>query len=64
VVVNDFLATGTGDGYRVFGQATQRRNTGIVDLDALIQYLRSFSGPVPVPRDARLRLAEGKQGKQ
>lgn len=57
VVVNDFLATGQGDGYTVFGEALQRENTGIPDLDALIDYLQSFAEPVRAPQDPRLRAA-------
>ncbi|HSJ15904.1 MAG TPA: 5'-nucleotidase C-terminal domain-containing protein [Longimicrobiales bacterium] len=57
VVVNDFLAGGEGDGFGVFGRALHREPTDIADLDALIDYLRSFAGPVPAPRDERLRPA-------
>jgi 5'-nucleotidase len=57
VVVNDFLAGGEGDGFAVFGRALSRENTDIADLDALIDYLRSFSGPIEAPTDARLRPA-------
>jgi len=57
VAVNDFLAGGQGDGFDVFGRAASRQNTGITDLDALIDYLRSFSGPIVAPTDFRLRPA-------
>ena len=57
VVTNDFLAGGEGDGFGVFGRAATRQNTGIADLDALIDYLRSRSGPVVAPTDQRLRPA-------
>ena len=58
VAVNDFLASGQGDGYTVFGQALRREATGIPDLDALIDYLQSFAEPVRAPQDQRLRSAD------
>jgi 5'-nucleotidase len=57
VVVNDFLAGGEGDGFAVFGQALHREALGISDLDALIDYLATFAGPVAPPHDLRLRAA-------
>ena len=55
VVVNDFLANGIGDGYTAFGRARARRPTGVVDLDALIDYIRTLPQPVRAPADTRLR---------
>ena len=53
VGVTDFLATGTGDGYRGFGSASKREEVGLSDLDALIKYLQSVPQPVRIARDAR-----------
>lgn len=39
VVANNFLAEG-GDGFPMFAQGTNRKDTGIADLDALIAFLK------------------------
>jgi 5'-nucleotidase len=46
--VTDFLALGTGDGYRAFGQATKRQDTGLTDLEAVIEYLQGQPQPVKI----------------
>ncbi|HEX6558716.1 MAG TPA: bifunctional UDP-sugar hydrolase/5'-nucleotidase, partial [Longimicrobiales bacterium] len=48
VSVTDFLATGSGDGYRAFGQARRRTDTNLTDLEALIHYLQALPQPVRV----------------
>ncbi len=53
VAVTDFLATGTGDGYRGFGQASKRADVGLTDLEAVIKYLQSLPSPVRITRDRR-----------
>jgi 2',3'-cyclic-nucleotide 2'-phosphodiesterase (5'-nucleotidase family) len=53
VIVNDFLATG-GEGYDAGGRATASRPTNIVDLDALIDYLRSLPAPIAAPTEVRI----------
>jgi 2',3'-cyclic-nucleotide 2'-phosphodiesterase (5'-nucleotidase family) len=53
VIVNDFLATG-GEGYNAGGRATASRPTNIVDLDALIDYLRSLPTPIVAPTETRI----------
>ncbi len=53
VILNDFLATG-GEGYNAGGRATASRPTNIVDLDALIDYLRSLPTPIVAPTEARI----------
>lgn len=53
VIVNDFLATG-GEGYNAAGRATSSRSIGIVDLDALIDYLKSQPGPIAAPTEVRI----------
>ncbi|MGH7465680.1 MAG: hypothetical protein ACREK1_10935, partial [Longimicrobiales bacterium] len=58
VTVNDFLASGTGDGFSAFGRALEITPTGIVDLDALIQYIEMQPQPLRAPRDERMRAAD------
>ena len=58
VSVNDFMAGG-GDGLTVLINARGRVDTGIVDLDALIEYLQKQPQPVRAPTDDRLRHAAG-----
>ena len=54
VTVSDFLLGG-GDGYTMLARARSAEATGIVDLDALIEYIRSLPQPIRPPQDARLR---------
>jgi len=53
VIVNDFLATG-GEGYNAGQRATSMKSTNIVDLDALIDYLRSLPSPITAPAEVRI----------
>jgi 5'-nucleotidase len=53
VVVNDFLATG-GEGYEAGKRATAMKPLNIVDLDALIDYLRSLPSPITAPTEVRI----------
>ena len=53
VIVNDFLATG-GEGYNAGKRATSMKSTNIVDLDALIDYLRSLRAPITAPTEVRI----------
>jgi 2',3'-cyclic-nucleotide 2'-phosphodiesterase (5'-nucleotidase family) len=53
VIVNDFLATG-GEGYNAGGRATASRPLNIVDLDALIDYLRTLPTPIAAPTELRI----------
>jgi len=53
VIVNDFLATG-GEGYDAGKRATSMRPLNIVDLDALIDYLRSLPEPISAPTEPRI----------
>jgi 2',3'-cyclic-nucleotide 2'-phosphodiesterase (5'-nucleotidase family) len=57
VGVTDFLATGTGDGYRGFGQASKREDIGLTDLEALIKYLQSQPQPIRVKANDRRYIA-------
>jgi 5'-nucleotidase len=53
VIMNDFLATG-GEGYNAGGRATSSKPTDIVDLDALVDYLKSLPSPVAAPTEVRI----------
>jgi 5'-nucleotidase len=53
VIVNDFLATG-GEGYDAGKRATASRPLNIVDLDALIDYLKSLPEPITAPAEVRI----------
>jgi 2',3'-cyclic-nucleotide 2'-phosphodiesterase (5'-nucleotidase family) len=53
VIVNDFIATG-GEGYNASGRATASKPLNIVDLDALIDYLRSLPSPITAPAEVRI----------
>ena len=58
VTVNSFLASG-GDNFRVFAQGTQKRDTGQIDLTAMVDYMDEFANtaagdpPLPVAYDQR-----------
>jgi 5'-nucleotidase len=56
VIVNDFMATG-GEG---MGPPEGARSTplGIVDLDALVSYLKTRPSPVCAPTEARIFIAQ------
>jgi 2',3'-cyclic-nucleotide 2'-phosphodiesterase (5'-nucleotidase family) len=53
VIVNDFLATG-GEGYNAGARATASRPLNILDLDALIDYLRTLPAPIKAPTEIRI----------
>jgi 5'-nucleotidase len=54
VIMNDFLATG-GEGYNAAGRATVSKPLDIVDLDALIDYLKSLPAPITAPTEVRIQ---------
>lgn len=56
LVMSDFLAGG-GDGLAVSGRAERVENLGILDLDALIDWLRAQPAPVRGPANRRLVVA-------
>jgi len=56
LILNDFLATG-GDGLGVTAGAIRTEILPIVDLDALVEYLKSRPQPVQAPTDARIIVA-------
>jgi len=47
VTVNSFLAAG-GDSFGAFAQGVQRRDTGQIDLEAMVDYLAAAKTPVAV----------------
>lgn len=53
VILNDFLATG-GEGYNAAGRATASKPLNVVDLHALIDYLRSLPEPISAPAEVRI----------
>ena len=53
VIVNDFLATG-GEGYNAGGRASVSKPLNIVDLDALIDYLKTLPQPITAPAEVRI----------
>ena len=52
VVVNNFMAAG-GGGFEMFKDAESAQQTGIVDLDAFVSYLRALPQPVTPPQEPR-----------
>ncbi|GEP34177.1 hypothetical protein NSZ01_19450 [Nocardioides szechwanensis] len=54
VTVNSFLGTG-GDNFRAFSKGTNKRDTGKVDLQTMVDYLAEFAntgeGDAPLPVD-------------
>jgi 2',3'-cyclic-nucleotide 2'-phosphodiesterase (5'-nucleotidase family) len=53
VVVNDFLATGQGDGFADLGQYVSKEDEGMLDLESLIKYVEHL-GNVTAPTNPRL----------
>ena len=53
VIVNDFLATG-GEGYNAGKRASAMKSLNIVDLDALIDYLKSLPSPITASSEMRI----------
>jgi 2',3'-cyclic-nucleotide 2'-phosphodiesterase / 3'-nucleotidase / 5'-nucleotidase len=53
VILNDFMALG-GEGLGFSTNAVRSENLGIVDLDALIAYLRKLPQPVHAPKEVRI----------
>ncbi len=50
VTVNSFLATG-GDNFRELANGTGKRDTGKVDLAAMVDYMATFAATTPLPVD-------------
>ena len=58
VILNDFMALG-GEGLGFSTNAIRSENLGIVDLDALIAYLRKLPQPVRAPKEVRIVQQKG-----
>jgi len=54
VTANSFLAAG-GDNFGVFAQGTQRKDTGKIDLQAMVDYMAEFASSTPVAADPKQR---------
>jgi 5'-nucleotidase len=54
VTVNSFLASG-GDNFRAFRDGTDRRDTGKVDLQAMVDYLAEVASSAPLAVDSTQR---------
>jgi 5'-nucleotidase len=54
VTANSFLAAG-GDNFTVFGQGTEKRDTGKIDLQAMVDYMAEFASSTPVAADPKQR---------
>ncbi|MFC7724619.1 bifunctional metallophosphatase/5'-nucleotidase [Nocardioides sp. GCM10028917] len=52
VTVNSFLASG-GDNFRAFTKGTGKRDTGKVDLQAMVDYMAAFASTSPQPVNTR-----------
>jgi 5'-nucleotidase len=50
VTVNSFLASG-GDNFRAFNNGTGKRDTGKIDLQAMVDYMDEFASANPLPVD-------------
>jgi 5'-nucleotidase len=50
VTVNSFLATG-GDNFGVFAEGSGARDTGKIDLAAMVDYMAAFAADEPLPVD-------------
>jgi 5'-nucleotidase len=53
IAVNDFLAGGEGDGFRVFADAQRRDATEVADLVAFIDYIAALPQPFRAPAAPR-----------
>lgn len=53
VIMNDFMVTG-GDGLALSGGGAQAKPLGIIDLDALIDYLKTRPTPIVAPSGKRI----------
>lgn len=54
VTANSFLAAG-GDNFATFKEATQKRDTGKIDLQGMVDYLAEFASSTPLEADPTQR---------
>ncbi len=59
VTANSFLASG-GDNFRAFNSATAKRDTGKIDLQAMVDYAAAVSKTGPVPVDLQQHFVDVK----
>jgi 5'-nucleotidase len=57
VTANSFLSTG-GDNFFEFAKGTQKRDTGKVDLAAMVDYMAAVASTTPLPVDYAQRAVE------
>lgn len=57
VTANSFLSTG-GDNFFEFAKGAARRDTGKVDLTAMVDYMAAFAATTPLPVDYEQRAVE------
>ncbi|WP_439593149.1 5'-nucleotidase C-terminal domain-containing protein [Microbacterium sp.] len=57
VTVNSFLSTG-GDNFRELANGTAKRDTGKIDLSAMVDYMDAFAAETPLPVDYAQRAVE------
>lgn len=57
VTVNSFLATG-GDNFRELAKGSGKRDTGKVDLTAMVDYMEAATAEAPLPVDYRQHAVE------
>lgn len=57
VTVNSFLSAG-GDNFTEFANGANRRDTGKVDLAAMVDYMATFAAETPLPVDYSQRAVE------
>ena len=60
MILNDFMALG-GEGLGVTTGAIRTEPLSIVDLDALIAYLRKLPQPVHAPAEVRIVAQKGSE---
>jgi len=58
VAVNDFMAQ-RGDGYETLGDPLERDDTGMLDIDVLVDYLSAHERPARAPSERRLLPVPG-----
>jgi len=58
IVVNDYIATGA-DGLALSRAAVSTENTNVVDLDALVNYVRANAAGLRPPTERRIKVATG-----
>jgi 5'-nucleotidase len=63
VTANSFLASG-GDNFGAFAQGSQKKDTGKIDLQAMVDYMAEFASSTPVATDTKqgavgIAFAEG-----